>query len=66
MPEANSEEAFLSDHMGFIAPAGTSVEVIGHRYSDSEEMTLCEVHGGGGTGWVPCTWLSRAPGASDG
>jgi hypothetical protein len=66
MPEANVEEAFLNDHTGFIVPAGTSVQVIGHRYSDSQEMRLCQVHGGGGTGWAPCTWLARTPRASDG
>jgi hypothetical protein len=66
LPESNVEEAFLNDHAGFIIPAGTSVKVIGHRYSDSTESTLCQVHGGGGTGWVPCSWLARTPRAADG
>lgn len=66
MPEANTEEAFVDDHAGFIVPPGTAVQVIGHRYYDSSEILLCQIHGGGGTGWVPCAWLTRAPRASDG
>jgi hypothetical protein len=66
LPESNVEEAFLNDHTGFVIPAGTAVQVIGHRYSDSTEITLCQVHGGGGTGWVPCSWLARTPRATDG
>ena len=65
-PDGNNEDAFLSDHTGFIVPAGTSVQVIGHRYIDSTESTMCQIHGGGGTGWVPCSWLARAPRVADG
>jgi hypothetical protein len=66
MPEANNEDAFLSDHAGFIVAKGTTVRVIGRRYIDSVEFAMCRVHGGGGTGWLPCSWLSRTPSTKDG
>jgi hypothetical protein len=65
-PDANNEDAFLGDNTGFIVPAGTTVQVFGHRYVNSIEFAMCQIHGGGGTGWVPCSWLARTPQAKDG
>jgi hypothetical protein len=66
LPEANNEKAFLHDNAGFVVASGTTVRVIGHRYIDNIELTMCQVHGGGGTGWLPCSWLSRSPRLTDG
>jgi len=65
-PSATVESAFVADHTGFVIPSGQTVTVIGHRVSDAEEMVLCEIHGAGGTGWIPCSWLARKPSRKDG
>lgn len=66
LPDSTNETAFIDDHTGFIIQARQTVTVQAHRVSDGEEMNLCQIHGGGGTGWVPCSWLSRQPTANDG
>lgn len=64
--EGVNAQAYLDDHTGFVIDAGTPVEVIAHRWVDSEEITMCRVRGGGGTGWLDCAKLARRPERADG
>ncbi len=65
-PEDNNEDAFLGDHTGFVLPAGAEVKVTAYRFEDDIDATMCRVHGAGGTGWVPCSDVTRRPRTSDG